>query len=294
MINFFSQRPELLGLGLGNLLGCNRSGLLGNNGSFFGRNLSRLLERSLDSGYDVGYGGLLGIDSGLHGFLDAGFALLLHGSVGTGLSLLRLLLLFELALFGTFGDSAAHGIEHYGNRFGGIVICRDNVINVGRITTSVYHCRYYLADPVATAMTLSQADIFLLVGLPVFSAALYPVLLALFGRRTIVPLTAPVAGFVVFFLYKALSFSSVLHTVLCSILYLAVLVFFLLTALGVLRTRIFLILLAGLPLLVHIIMDLSDYEGFFLFLPELSVLLLMASLLCLALRLRPAGKGAKP
>ena len=33
---------------------------------------------------------------------------------------------------------------------------------------------YYLADPVATAMTLSQADIFLLVGLPVFSAALYP------------------------------------------------------------------------------------------------------------------------
>ena len=27
---------------------------------------------------------------------------------------------------------------------------------------------YYLADPVATAMTLSQADIFLLVGLPVF------------------------------------------------------------------------------------------------------------------------------
>ena len=149
-------------------------------------------------------------------------------------------------------------------------------------------------DPVATAMTLSQADIFLLVGLPVFSAALYPVLLALFGRRTIVPLTAPVAGFVVFFLYKALSFSSVLHTVLCSILYLAVLVFFLLTALGVLRTRIFLILLAGLPLLVHIIMDLSDYEGFFLFLPELSVLLLMASLLCLALRLRPAGKEAKP
>ena len=43
---------------------------------------------------------------------------------------------------------------------------------------------YYLADPVATAMTLSQADIFLLVGLPVFSAALYPVLLALFGRMT--------------------------------------------------------------------------------------------------------------
>ena len=82
--------------------------------------------------------------------------------------------------------------------------------------------------------------------------------------------------------------------VLCSILYLAVLVFFLLTALGVLRTRIFLVLLAGLPLLVHIIMDLSDYEGFFLFLPELSVLLLMASLLCLALRLRPSGKGAKP
>ena len=155
-------------------------------------------------------------------------------------------------------------------------------------------CLLSMALMLLSAAALSQADSFLLVGLPVFSAALYPVLLALFGRRTIVPLTAPVAGFVVFFLYKALSFSSVLHTVLCSILYLAVLVFFLLTALGVLRTRIFLVLLAGLPLLVHIIMDLSDYEGFFLFLPELSVLLLMASLLCLALRLRPSGKGAKP
>ena len=83
-------------------------------------------------------------------------------------------------------------------------------------------------------------------------------LLALFGRRTIVPLTAPVSGFVVFFLYKALSFSSVLHTVLCTILYLAVLVFLLLTALVVLRTRTFPILLAGLPLLVHTIIDLSD------------------------------------
>ena len=30
---------------------------------------------------------------------------------------------------------------------------------------------YYLADPVATAMTLSQADIFLLVGLPLSCAA---------------------------------------------------------------------------------------------------------------------------
>ena len=84
-----------------------------------------------------------------------------------------------------------------------------------------------------------------------------------------------------------------LHTVLCSILYLAVLVFFLLTALGVLRTRIFLILLAGLPLLVHIIMDLSDYEGFFLFLPELSVLLLMASLAVPCPPAPPGREGSK-
>ena len=164
-----------------------------------------------------------------------------------------------------------------------------HILHVRTITDLLLHQLVKMTD----RYPLSQADIFLLVGLPVFSAALYPVLLALFGRRTIVPLTAPVAGFVVFFLYKALSFSSVLHTVLCSILYLAVLVFFLLTALGVLRTRIFLLLLAGLPLLVHIIMDLSDYESFFLFLPELSVLLLMASLLCLALRLRPAGRREK-
>ena len=113
-----------------------------------------------------------------------------------------------------------------------------------------------------------------------------------FGYANFAPLFTAL-GTCVLLVLLALSFSSVLHTVLCSILYLAVLVFFLLTALGVLRTRIFLILLAGLPLLVHIIMDLSDYEGFFLFLPELSVLLLMASLLCLALRLRPAGRREK-
>lgn len=50
-----------------------------------------------------------------------------------------LLLLFdEHAL--RYPRAVRHGFEHHGNRLG-IVIC-SNVINVGRITTSIYHCKY--------------------------------------------------------------------------------------------------------------------------------------------------------
>ena len=58
------------------------------------------------------------------------------------LILLGLLLFFELTLLEALADGTAHGVEDHSDRLGRIVICRDNVINVGRITTSVYHCKY--------------------------------------------------------------------------------------------------------------------------------------------------------
>ena len=58
------------------------------------------------------------------------------------LILLGLLLFFELSLLETLADGAAHGVEDHSDRLGRIVICRDNVINVGWITTSIYHCKY--------------------------------------------------------------------------------------------------------------------------------------------------------
>ena len=69
-----SPKRRLLGLGLGcSLFGC-----------CFGYSFNccfgcGLLERSLHSCDNLGYGGLLGIDGRLHGLLDAGLALLLNG-----------------------------------------------------------------------------------------------------------------------------------------------------------------------------------------------------------------------
>ena len=53
-----------------------------------------------------------------------------------------LFLLLELAFSAKPSAIAAHGLEDYGHRFGSIVICRDNIINICRITASVYHGKY--------------------------------------------------------------------------------------------------------------------------------------------------------
>ena len=85
---------------------------------------------------------------------------------------------------------------------------------------------------------------------------------------------------------------------LCIILYCTVLLLFGLTLLGIIRQKIILYPLFGLPLLYHILEDV--YEFFFLpdspppfeWLPEVSVLCIMASLLFLsvALQKRPSER----
>lgn len=126
--------------------------------------------------------------------------------------------------------------------------------------------------------------------LPQTAATVYIVLLATRAQRPLTPLLAPVAMDVAFFIYKALSFASLTHTILCCILYLSVIVLFALTLAGVIRTRLILVLLAGLPLLVHLIMDLVEVAEAgalgWSFLPEASVLCIMGALLCFSLALR--------
>ena len=103
------------------------------------------------------------------------------------------------------------------------------------------------------------------------------------------PLCLPVAGGVAFFVIKAFTFSSPLHTALCCALYMAVLLLTCLTFFGIVRTKYLLYPLYGLPLLVHIGMDVC--ELFFAaerippaeLVPEASVLCIMAALLCLAI-----------
>ena len=58
---------------------------------------------------------------------------------------------------------------------------------------------------------------------PVGAAVLFVAFLLLFGRRTLLPLCLPVVGGVAFFIVKAFTFASPLHTALCCALYMAVL-----------------------------------------------------------------------
>lgn len=97
---------------------------------------------------------------------------------------------------------------------------------------------------------------------------------------------------VVFFIIKAFTFASSLHTILCVILYLTVLGLYSATVFGVIPTKKLLYPLFGLPLLYHIFVeDMQLYVfaeppvPFFEWLPEISVLLIMAGLLCISLGL---------
>ena len=98
---------------------------------------------------------------------------------------------------------------------------------------------------------------------------------------------------VVFFIIKSLSFASRLHTILCIILYLTVLGLYSATVFGLLPTKKLLYPLFGLPLLYHIFVeDMKLYVfadppvPFFEWLPEISVLLIMAGLLCLSVAMK--------
>lgn len=103
--------------------------------------------------------------------------------------------------------------------------------------------------------------------------------------------TATVLG-VAFFIIKATTFAP-LHQTLCTILYLAVLVLFISTILGWLPTKKLLYPLFGLPLIYHIVVE--DTQKYFFadppvpvwqWMPEISVLCIMAALLCLSIGMK--------
>ena len=136
---------------------------------------------------------------------------------------------------------------------------------------SAGHLTVHLLLPVLAAVTFF---VVVLRGLP----AEYTALGVLFG--------------VVFFIIKAFTFSSRLHTILCVILYLTVLCLYSATVFGWIPTKKLLYPLFGLPLLYHIFVeDMQLYVfaeppvPYFEWLPEISVLLIMAGLLCVSLGL---------
>lgn len=127
--------------------------------------------------------------------------------------------------------------------------------------------------------------------LPVLAACAFLAGLAKQGKWAKPGVLAALVLGVAFFLTKAFTFT-LIHQVLCTILYLAVLVLFSTTLLGFLPTKKLLYPLFGLPLIYHIFVE--DTRKYFLaeppvpvwdWMPEISVLCIMAGLLSLSIAL---------
>lgn len=128
--------------------------------------------------------------------------------------------------------------------------------------------------------------------LPILCNLLFIVLVLYSGRRFFSLTFIPVILGVMFFIIKAFGFDSILHTILCICLYLAVAFIYTATVFGVIRTKWLLAPLFGLPLIVHIYLDRDmiapkgQTVALAELLPEISVLCIMAALLCICVAMK--------
>ena len=142
---------------------------------------------------------------------------------------------------------------------------------------------YYVVKPP------EGAGLWLHLVLPLVAATAFICAVVFAGEKTVLPTVAGVLAGVVFFILKAADFAP-WHQALCTLLYLAVAVLYTLTVLGVLPTKKLLYPLFGLPLIYHIVVEDTQYYFFadppvpvFDWLPEISVLCIMAALLCISI-----------
>ena len=148
---------------------------------------------------------------------------------------------------------------------------------------------FFLRDP--AQILIGGTVVHLL--LPLTAAVIFCAVVLFAGETHAHLTTAAVAVGVVFFAVKALGFSSRLHTVLCLILYAAVLLLYSLTLFGILPTKRLLYPLFALPLLYHIFVEDTQLYLFasppppaVAWLPEISVLLIMGALLSVSVALQ--------
>lgn len=139
---------------------------------------------------------------------------------------------------------------------------------------------------------MSTYTLIVQVVLPLACCLLYALLLPLCGSRALWTTALPVLFGTVFFALKAQTFSKT-HMLLCLLLYLTVAVLYTCTVTGLIPTQKLLIPLFGLPLLYHMFVeDLHTLRfavpplTFYNWLPEISVLLIMAALLSAALAMK--------
>ncbi len=127
----------------------------------------------------------------------------------------------------------------------------------------------------------------------VCAALIFAVTVIFFGKKLPQLTALSVLMGVVFFIVKAFTFESRLHTFLCIILYLLVLTLYTSVIFGLIGLKKLLYPLFGLPLLYHIFVeDMQIYilsaprPPFLEWLPEISVLCIMASLLSVSFAIK--------
>ena len=139
------------------------------------------------------------------------------------------------------------------------------------------------------------------IALPIFSALLLILSVWFLGKHALWASFVPVLLGAVFFIVKSLGFESMMHTVLCIVLYTAVIVLYFCTVFGILRTKWILALLFGLPFLYHVfIEDLSALRdtanpiSFSAGMQEMSVLCTMLGLFFLSVSMKKLVKEQLP
>lgn len=154
------------------------------------------------------------------------------------------------------------------------------------LLSMVLRCIYY------PGAGLDAWGLLLYLIIPVAAGAVFVISVLYKGASTLTPTCISVVGGVLFFYLKAFTFAHWWHTVLCCILYTAVLLLYTLTVTGVIRTKVLLYPLFGLPFLFHLFVEdppLYWFSGLpvFEWLPELSILSIMLSLFFIAAAMKP-------
>lgn len=151
---------------------------------------------------------------------------------------------------------------------------------------AIIRCGYY------ATVGADALELLIYLALPVAAALLLIAIILFWGQTHVALSSVSVLLGVVFFMVKATTFPSQLHTALCMVLYVAVLFLFSLTVFGIIPTKKLLYPLFSLPLLYHIFVEdmqiyilASPRPPFVAWLPEISVLCIMGALLALSIAL---------
>ena len=138
-----------------------------------------------------------------------------------------------------------------------------------------------------------RVNFLMLLALPACCCLLLALCILLFGKKGFFLSFIPVLLGVVFFVFKSLSFTSWMHTVLCILLYMLVAVIYTATVFGWIGTKWLLPPLFALPFAYHIVFeDLPALNNtaapvsFAAGMQEMSVLCIMAALFCVGMGLK--------